>query len=71
MMGEIKPTKGKITLHPLMKIGYFAQHSVEELSKVKEGTKGTMTALRYFLEWFLEKEGEVVKEQEAVSFWGS
>ncbi len=42
-----------------MKVGYFSQHSVEELSK-----ETTQTPLAYFIDYF-EKTGEAVNEGEA------
>ncbi|KAI0091739.1 P-loop containing nucleoside triphosphate hydrolase protein [Irpex rosettiformis] len=59
ILGELSPTKGTVIRHPLMKIGYFSQHSVEELSK-----ETTQTPLTYFIEHF-EKKGEAVTEGEA------
>ena len=42
-----------------MKVGYFSQHSVEELSK-----ETTQTPLAYFIDYF-EKKGETASEGEA------
>lgn len=71
-MGELHPTKGSITRHPLLKIGYFSQHSVEDLSipPNSQSLAGTpITALSYFLDHF-EQKGETVEEQDARSFLG-
>ncbi|CAK5275316.1 unnamed protein product [Mycena citricolor] len=67
IMGTLKPTKGTVTRHPLLKIGYFSQHSVEELSAPSDGV---VTALSYFLDHF-EAKGEKVTEQEARKCLGS
>jgi ATP-binding cassette, subfamily F, member 3 len=58
-MGELTPTKGTVLRHPMMKIGYFSQHSVEELSKEVQ-----QSALSYFIDHF-ERKGEKVSEAEA------
>lgn len=49
LTGEFtEPTKGKVTRHPRLKIGYYAQNSVGELQK--EGrTEPALTALGYIL----------------------
>ena len=57
--------------HPLMKIGYFSQHSVEELSVDMK-----QTALSYFMDHFEGKgekmtEGEAKKVSEPESDWKS
>lgn len=49
LVGELKPTKGTVTAHPRLKLGYYSQHAVEELrtlaaSQTDGGTP--MTALR-------------------------
>jgi ATP-binding cassette subfamily F protein 3 len=61
--------QGTITRHPLLKIGYFSQHSVEDLSlpiahlSLTAGSTPT-TALSHFLEHF-EAKGDKITEQEA------
>ncbi|SCV69181.1 BQ2448_2201 [Microbotryum intermedium] len=76
IMGALKPTKGKIERHPLLKIGYFSQHSVEELTLAQKtqalslSTGGPVTALSYFLDHFKAK-GENVLEQEVRACLGS
>ncbi|KAJ6482821.1 P-loop containing nucleoside triphosphate hydrolase protein [Mycena vitilis] len=67
VMGKLKPTKGNIVRHPLLKIGYFDQHAVESLSGPLAQTK---TALSYFMEHF-EAKGETVVEQDARKCLGS
>ncbi|GAA6005938.1 hypothetical protein JCM11491_004066 [Sporobolomyces phaffii] len=75
IVGELEPTKGKIVRHPLARIGYFGQHSVEELT---DGEKRTttddgrpMTALSNFLAHFEQNGGEKVLESEARACLGS
>ncbi|KAJ7126423.1 P-loop containing nucleoside triphosphate hydrolase protein [Mycena crocata] len=72
IMGTLKPTKGAITRHPLLKIGYFSQHSVEELSgpATRSTSDRPVTALSYFIEYF-EAKGETVVEQDARKCLGS
>ncbi|KAF8213955.1 P-loop containing nucleoside triphosphate hydrolase protein [Mycena galopus ATCC 62051] len=73
IMGTLKPTKGNIVRHPLLKIGYYGQHSVEELSgpRAQSTTSGRpVTALSYFMEHF-EAKGETVVEQDARRCLGS
>ncbi|KII94954.1 hypothetical protein PLICRDRAFT_660687 [Plicaturopsis crispa FD-325 SS-3] len=65
ILGELSPTRGSITRHPLLKIGYFSQHSVEELSGSAEST-----ALTYFLDHFAKK-GDTVSESDARRCLGS
>ncbi|KAI0343208.1 P-loop containing nucleoside triphosphate hydrolase protein [Trametopsis cervina] len=59
ILGELVPTKGTIVRHPLMKIGYFSQHAVEELTG-----EFKQTALSYFLDHFSRK-GEQITEPDA------
>ncbi|TCD63191.1 hypothetical protein EIP91_005858 [Steccherinum ochraceum] len=66
ILGELSPTKGTVSRHPLLKIGYFSQHTVEELTK--DGAK--TTALAYFLNYF-EERGETVVESEARACLGT
>ena len=58
LLGELKPASGKITLHPLMRIGYFSQDSVSELTRmaVKEPK---LTALRYFAQEMEKERGSI------------
>ncbi|KAH8102112.1 P-loop containing nucleoside triphosphate hydrolase protein [Cristinia sonorae] len=66
ILGELKPTKGVIQRHPLLKIGYFSQHTVEQLTK--DGTN--TTALAYFLKYF-EERGETAVDSEARACLGT
>ncbi|GAA5993553.1 hypothetical protein JCM10908_000108 [Rhodotorula pacifica] len=65
IMGELQPTRGSIVRHPLLKIGYFSQHSVEDLTSA-----GPMTALSYFVEHFAAQ-GVKVEEQAVRACLGS
>lgn len=69
IVGELQPTSGTITRHPLMKIGYFSQHSVEDLTMpladLSLNRAGPVTAMSYFLSKF------PVEEQAAHAFLGS
>ncbi|BGP24160.1 iron complex transport system ATP-binding protein [Rhodotorula toruloides] len=71
IVGELVPTKGKIARHPQLRLGYFSQHSVENLTlKTTSAQGGPVTALSHFLEHF-EAEGEKVLESEARACLGS
>ncbi|KAM0747556.1 P-loop containing nucleoside triphosphate hydrolase protein [Meredithblackwellia eburnea MCA 4105] len=78
ILGTLQPSSGTITRHPLLTIGYFSQHSVEELSSLpllsnlslEDGTRAPTTALSHFVQHFEEK-GEKVTEQEARACLGS
>lgn len=72
IMGELKPTTGNIVRHPTMRIGYFSQHSVEELTSTKAAgeQRDTTTALQHFME-HVTAAGETPSEQEARACLGS
>lgn len=73
ILGELKPTKGKIVRHPLLTIGHFDQHSVEKLSLPLSALSlddKPVTALSHFMDHF-EELGDKVTEQEARAFLGS
>jgi ATPase subunit of ABC transporter with duplicated ATPase domains len=44
LMGSNVPSKGKVTTHPRLKVGYYGQHSVEELQERGKGDP-SLTAL--------------------------
>ncbi|KAJ9112658.1 hypothetical protein QFC19_000678 [Naganishia cerealis] len=69
VLGELQPTCGTITRHPTLKIGYFSQTSVEELSALPEERDAPTTALMHFMAYFANK-GETVEERDARSFLG-
>ncbi len=77
ILGTLKPTSGSIIRHPLLTIGYFSQHSVEELSiaplslpSPSTGAQVATTALSYFL-WKLGENGVNVEERDARACLGS
>ncbi|GAA6058948.1 hypothetical protein JCM10212_002900 [Sporobolomyces blumeae] len=71
ILGELAPTRGKIARHPLLRIGYFGQHSVENLTLTHVSANGTpVTALSHFLEHF-EAQGDRVAESDARACLGS
>lgn len=75
ILGTLLPTTGVITRHPLLtgRIGYFSQHSVEELSgsTLDQLSIGPPpTALSYFIKHF-EAKGEKVLEQDVRQCLGS
>lgn len=69
IMGGIKPTTGHIKIHPGVRIGYFSQHSVEELTPARTDSN-RVTALRYFIER-MNAMGEEATEQDARACLGS
>ncbi|KAL5365498.1 P-loop containing nucleoside triphosphate hydrolase protein [Aspergillus floccosus] len=44
LVGGALPTKGKVATHSRLKLGYYAQHSIEELQELGQGDSG-LTAL--------------------------
>jgi len=59
---DLKPSKGTVTSHPSLRIGYFSQHIVESLNVASP-------PLAHFMEHF-EALGEIVTEQTARGFLG-
>jgi hypothetical protein len=53
IVGELAPTAGSIILHPLIRIGHFSQHSVEDLTAIGNA-QPELTALRYFADKLAE-----------------
>jgi ATP-binding cassette, subfamily F, member 3 len=77
ILGSLKPTAGAIVRHPLLKIGYFSQHSVEELTSAPpssisplSGVPVATTALSYFM-WKMGEQGIKVEERDARACLGS
>ncbi|ORY22832.1 P-loop containing nucleoside triphosphate hydrolase protein [Naematelia encephala] len=60
VVGELPPTSGKIQRHPLMSIGYFTQHSADELVKYSDSTP---------LQWLMETVGQM-SESDARGYLG-
>ncbi|KAG9123707.1 hypothetical protein FRC07_014222 [Ceratobasidium sp. 392] len=42
LIGQLKPTKGVVERHPRLRIGYYSQHSVEELTDPKVGATSSV-----------------------------
>ncbi|KAF3398456.1 Molybdenum cofactor biosynthesis protein 1 [Penicillium rolfsii] len=53
--GQIPPTKGKVSTHPRLKVGYYGQHSVEELQE-RGQSEPNLTALGLLM---AETEGQL------------
>lgn len=69
-MGELQPTGGSITRHPLMKIGYFSQHFVEHLTApdtTVANRNEIITALSHFMD-HLSVKGEIITEVDARTY---
>ncbi|KAI5891724.1 P-loop containing nucleoside triphosphate hydrolase protein [Schizophyllum commune H4-8] len=68
LVGELQPTRGEVTRHPRLTLGYYSQHSVEQLSRPEMGQK---SALRYFMEEMRAAHNIDVDEQTSRAFLGS
>lgn len=44
LTGQVSPTKGKVSTHSRLRVGYYSQHSVEELQQLGRG-EPSLTAL--------------------------
>ena len=67
ILQQLKPTAGNVQHHPLLRIGHYSQHSVEEIAKSVQGKK--TTALQYFMSYFGDR-GDKVEESEAMECLG-
>lgn len=67
ILQQLNPTTGSVQHHPLLRIGHYSQHSVEEITKAVQGTK--TTALQYFIKYFGNR-GDKVEEGEAMECLG-
>jgi len=67
ILQQLKPSTGSVQHHPLLRIGHYSQHSVEEITKAVQGTK--TTALQYFIAYFGDR-GDKVEEGEAMECLG-
>ncbi|KAK7681416.1 hypothetical protein QCA50_015508 [Cerrena zonata] len=67
IIGQLRPTKGNIERHSRVNIGYYSQHSVEELTST---AVGKTPALAYFIETLKERNQIQVDEQTAFAFLG-
>ncbi|KAL1756909.1 P-loop containing nucleoside triphosphate hydrolase protein [Schizophyllum commune] len=68
LVGELQPTHGEVTRHPRMALGYYSQHSVEQLSRPEMGKK---SALQHFMEEMRAVNSIDVDEQTSRAFLGS
>lgn len=68
ILQKLKPSSGTVLQHPLLRIGHYSQHSVEEITQATRGSK--TTALEYFLKHFANQ-GVKVEEPEARAALGS
>ncbi|EKV18897.1 ABC ATPase, putative [Penicillium digitatum] len=55
LTGHVCPSKGKLSIHPRLKVGYYSQHSVEEMQERCRGDP-SLTALGLFT---IETEGSL------------
>ncbi|KAB5591495.1 ATP-binding ABC transporter [Ceratobasidium theobromae] len=68
LIGQLKPTKGVIERHPRLRIGYYSQHSVEELADPRAGTA---SAVDYFVEELKSRHNIQIDDGTTRSFLGS
>lgn len=66
LTGSSKPTKGAVTLHPRLRMGYYSQHAVEDLQSIGRASP-ELTALSFLTQ---ETEGSL-NEGELRGFLGS
>jgi len=68
LIGELKATKGAVEKHPRLRIGYYSQHSVEELSKL---SLLSVSALEHFINQLKEVHNIVLDEGTGRQFLGA
>ncbi|KAF8676865.1 ABC transporter [Rhizoctonia solani] len=68
LIGQLKPTKGVVERHPRLRIGYYSQHSVEELTDPKVGA---VSSVVHFIEESKNRHGIVIDDGTARGFLGS
>ncbi|KAL1701243.1 P-loop containing nucleoside triphosphate hydrolase protein [Schizophyllum commune] len=68
LVGELQPTHGEVTRHPRLALGYYSQHSVEQLSRPEMGKK---SAMQHFMEEMRTVNSIDVDEQTSRAFLGS
>ncbi|KAL1719921.1 P-loop containing nucleoside triphosphate hydrolase protein [Schizophyllum commune] len=68
LVGELQPTRGEVARHPRLALGYYSQHSVEQLSRPSMGKK---SALQHFMEEMRAVNSIDVDEQTSRAFLGS
>ncbi|CEL55853.1 putative ABC transporter ATP-binding protein YheS OS=Escherichia coli O157:H7 GN=yheS PE=3 SV=1 [Rhizoctonia solani AG-1 IB] len=68
LIGQLKPTKGVVERHPRLRIGYYSQHSVEELTDPKVGAIASVT---HFIEELKNRHDILIDDGMARGFLGS
>ncbi|CAE6515674.1 unnamed protein product [Rhizoctonia solani] len=68
LIGQLKPIKGVVERHPRLRIGYYSQHSVEELTDPKIGAISCVT---HFIEELKNRHDIAIDDGTARSFLGS
>ncbi|KAH7341316.1 P-loop containing nucleoside triphosphate hydrolase protein [Rhizoctonia solani] len=68
LIGQLKPTKGVVERHPRLRIGYYSQHSVEELTDPKVGV---ITSVTHFIEELKNRHEISIDDGTARGFLGS
>lgn len=68
LIGQLKPTKGVVERHPRLRIGYYSQHSVEELTDPKVGA---VSSVEHFIEELRSRHEILIDDGTARGFLGS
>ncbi|QRV90137.1 ABC transporter [Ceratobasidium sp. AG-Ba] len=68
LIGQLKPTKGVVERHPRLRIGYYSQHSVEELSDPKVAA---VSSVEHFIEELKNVHNIGIDDGTARGFLGS
>lgn len=68
LIGQLKPTKGVVERHPRLRIGYYSQHSVEELTDPKVATSSSVD---HFIEELKQRHNILIDDNTARGFLGS
>ncbi|CAE6512501.1 unnamed protein product [Rhizoctonia solani] len=68
LIGQLKPTKGVVERHPRLRIGYYSQHSVEELTDPKVGA---ISSVIHFIEELKNRHNINIDDGTARGFLGS
>ncbi|KAG8737784.1 hypothetical protein FRC10_007811 [Ceratobasidium sp. 414] len=68
LIGQLKPTKGVVERHPRLRIGYYSQHSVEELT---EPEVGVVSSVDHFIEELKSLHNINIDDGTARGFLGS
>ncbi|KAG9075929.1 hypothetical protein FS749_012341, partial [Ceratobasidium sp. UAMH 11750] len=68
LIGQLKPTKGVVERHPRLRIGYYSQHSVEELT---DPQVGAVSSVDHFIEGLKNIHNINIDDGTARGFLGS